>query len=376
MKASLAAALTAAAATALAARVAAAEAPRAAPPDPQVAALGLPEDTQPARDYPGWRRPERILVGPEVRARLPALREEFPGIEFVLVASEAEAVREAPLADAAIDLCAPQILAAGATGRLRWVQLMSAGVNRCLPLPEVQSGKIRVTAMQGVGSAALADHAMALVLALTRGLNLYLRDAQRGRWSPGLLDPQRHYELAGRTLLVVGLGGIGTEVARRAQSFGMRVIATRASGREHPAFVSHVGLPGELPALASEADVIVSCVPLTPATRGIFDARFFARMKPTAYFVNIGRGASVVTADLVRALETQRIAGAGLDVTDPEPLPADHPLWRLPNVVITPHVAWYSAALEEQRWRIARENLRRYAAGAPLLQPVDAARGY
>lgn len=344
--------------------------------DPQLAALGLQEDSRPSRDYPGWRRPERILIGSRGRTRISELQQVAPGVEFVVVSDEAEAVREAARADATIDLCSAEILSRGATGRLRWVQLMRAGVNACVPLPEVQDGKVLLTAMQGVASPVIADHAMALLLALTRALDVYLRDSERGRWDPLKLDAQRHYELNGRTMLVVGLGGIGTEVARRAHAFGMKIVATRASGRERPDFVSYVGLPDELLTLARDADVIVNCAPLTSATRGLFDAKFFAAAKPGAYFVNVGRGASVVTADLVAALESGRLAGVGLDVTDPEPLPADHPLWKRPNVVITPHVAGYSEAGFEKRWQLARENLRRYAAGEPLLQVVDPRRGY
>ncbi len=129
-------------------------------------------------------------------------------------------------------------------------------------------------------------------------------------------------------MLVVGLGGIGTEVARRTHALGMRVTATRASGHAGPDFVSYVGLPDELPKLAKEADYIVNCAPLTPQTTGIFNAEFFAALKPTAYFLNVGRGKSVVSADLAAALTAGRLAGAALDVVDPEPLPPDSPLWH------------------------------------------------
>src|SRR3954465_7145840 len=118
---------------------------------------------------------------------------------------------------------------------------------------------------------------------------------------------------------------------KRAHALGMKVVATRASGRTGPDFVSYVGLPDELPKLASEADFVVNTAPLTPQDTGIFDAAFFAKMKPTAYFINVARGKSVVTSALVEALNSKKIAGAGLDVTDPEPLPSDHPLWKAPN---------------------------------------------
>jgi phosphoglycerate dehydrogenase-like enzyme len=140
--------------------------------------------------------------------------------------------------------------------------------------------------------------------------------------------------------------------------------------------VSYVGLPDELLKLAGEADFIVNTTPLTPATSGLFDARFFAAARPGSFFINVGRGGSVVQADLVAALKSGRIAGAGLDVTDPEPLPPDDPLWKLPNVIITPHVSAASDLGMEARLAIARENLRRYVAGEKMLSVVDLDRGY
>ena len=140
--------------------------------------------------------------------------------------------------------------------------------------------------------------------------------------------------------------------------------------------MSLVGSPQELPRLAREADYVVNCLPLTAQTTGIFDRAFFAHMKPTAYFVSVGRGRSTVTADLDAALAAGTIAGAGLDVVDPEPLPPEDPLWRQPHVIITPHVSAMTAVSEEQRDALLRENLRRYVAGEPLLSVVDIERGY
>jgi len=175
---------------------------------------------------------------------------------------------------------------------------------------------------------------------------------------------------------VVGLGGIGMEVAQRAHAFGMQVIATRASGRNGPDYVSYVGLPDELLQLAARADYVVNCAPLTAQTTALFNRQFFATMKPGAYFLSVGRGQSTVTADLIEALEKHQIAGAGLDVTDPEPLPASSPLWHLPNVVITPHISATSPLSEEIRWTLLVDNVRRYAAGEPMLSVVDIGKGY
>jgi phosphoglycerate dehydrogenase-like enzyme len=137
-----------------------------------------------------------------------------------------------------------------------------------------------------------------------------------------------------------------------------------------------VGLPDELGKLAAEADFVVNTTPLTPATTGMFDAKFFATVKPGSFFVNVGRGQSVVQSELVAALKSGRLGGAGLDVTDPEPLPADSPLWKMPNVIITPHVSAQSDVDDDARFAIVAENLRRYVAGEKMLSVVDVVRGY
>jgi phosphoglycerate dehydrogenase-like enzyme len=166
------------------------------------------------------------------------------------------------------------------------------------------------------------------------------------------------------------------EVARRAHALGMKVIATRNTPSEKPPFVSEQGLSSDLLSFIVRADVIVNALPLTPETKGIFGRKAFDAAKRGALFINVGRGSTVVTSDLLAALTDGRIGGAGLDVTDPEPLPPDHPLWHLPNVLITPHVAAVTDLGEEPRWLIARENLRRYAAGGKLLSEVSVEKGY
>ena len=177
-------------------------------------------------------------------------------------------------------------------------------------------------------------------------------------------------------MLVVGLGGIGTEIARRASALGMKVTATRNSSRKGPAFVSYVGLADELHKLAAEADVVVNATPLTPKTKGLFNQAFFNVMKKGAYFINVGRGKSVVTDDLVEALESGHLGGAALDVMDPEPLPQGHDLWTMPNVILTPHIRAGSDAQMKRFWLLVRENLRRYVNGEKMLNVVDLKRGY
>ena len=344
------------------------------PIDALVANLGLVAGETPVRERADWAPLRKVLVpnlDPQV---LPQLRAAVPGVEFVVAQDAADAAKLAPGVDAAVGFCTPELLAAAP--KLRWVQSMSAGVERCVAIPAVRERKVLLTNMQRVAGPVMAEHVLALMLAISRNLHFYIPEQRAGRWTSEVPPPARSMALQGKTVLVAGLGGIGTEVARRAHALGMKVTATRASGREGPPFVSYVGLPEELHALAREADFVVNTLPLTEQTRGLFDAKAFAVMKPGAIFINVGRGGSVVQDDLVAALRNGRLAGAGLDVTDPEPLPAGHPLYSLPNVILTPHVAADSDLGNAARWAIVRENLRRYAAGEAMLSEVALATGY
>ena len=326
-----------------------------------------------SRDLPGWTPPTRIVVAMSSAAELARFQVSAPGVAL-LAAAEGDALAEQLAdADAYVGPCSQAVL--DAAPRLRWMQHVWVGVEGCVGLSGFSERGIVLTNMQRTSAIPIAEHAIALTLSLTRGLPQAIRDQQSGTWDGrGVATGMR--ELHGRTMLVVGLGGIGTEVARRAHGLGMRVLATRNSSREGPEFVERVGLSDELLTLAAEADVVVNATPLTAETTGLFDRAFFDAMKPGGYFISIGRGGSTVTADLMMALKSGRLAGAGLDVTDPEPLPADHPLWGLPNVVITPHVAAGSDVQDERTLILISENLRRYAAGEPLLNVVDVTRGY
>jgi phosphoglycerate dehydrogenase-like enzyme len=333
----------------------------------------LEEDKQPVRERPGWRKPTRILIAASAAPFLDRLKAAAPGVEFI-VAQGGRVSEQAAGVDAVIGMCTPELLAAGRS--IRWIQLVTAGVERCVSIPAVRERDILITNMQRIGGPIIAEHALAMMLALTRGLDVYVRAQDRHEWNRAMLPAGRMTVLQGKTLLVVGLGGIGSEVAERAHALGMKVVAIRASGRHGPSFVSYVGLPDELDKLAAQADFVVNTAPLTPQTRGMFDAGFFSRIKSGAYFINVARGASVDTSALIEALRSGKIAGAGLDVTDPEPPPPNHPLWSAPNVIITPHVAndsdlGYGAQLE-----VVAENLRRYTAGERMLSVVDVERGY
>lgn len=336
--------------------------------------LGLRESAVAMRDRPGWSKPQKVLLMGADATRVAWMQEAAPGVTLVPAPDRATASREAADADALIGECVPEVIEAGA--RLRWVQRMNAGVERCLAIPAFAQRGIALTNMQKLAGSVMAEHVLALVFGLTRGLAVYVPAQVKGEWADEAVPESRMQELKGRTMLVVGLGGIGTEVASRAHALGMTVIAIRNSGTDGPPYVAEVGLADKLLAFAARADVIVSTLPLTPETKGLMNKAFFDAVKRGGLFVNVGRGGTVVTRDLVNALMDGRLGGAGLDVTDPEPLPADHPLWRAPNVIITPHVAASLESNEGPRWIIARENLRRYVRGDKLLSEVDLKKGY
>lgn len=336
--------------------------------------LNLEAAPQPVREDPRWAPGGPIVVRVLSADQAIPLQTLAGSVPLITAATEAEAIRVAEDATAILGFCSAELLAAAP--RLRWLQLYSAGVEKCVGLPRIRSGEILLTNLRRVSGPGIAEHVMAMILALARGLPAHITAQADGNWNPALMKMEQRVELAGRTMLVVGLGGIGTETARRAHVFGMRVIAVRASGRPGPEFVAEVAGPDRLLELAGQADVVVNSVPLTPATTHLFDAVFFDTMRPSAWFINVGRGRSVVTNDLVTALREGKLAGAGLDVTDPEPLPADHPLWTLPNVIITPHIAAQSDRIVERVLAVVAENLRRYLAGEAMLNVVDPDAGY
>jgi phosphoglycerate dehydrogenase-like enzyme len=351
--------------------------PPAAPADVQalIARLGLHEAEQPVSERKGWHKPKVVLArDPGDATRRNSLQAAAPDTKVIFASDNAAALSGAANAEAIIGLCTPEILERAK--RVQWIQLLSAGVERCVGIPGIAERGLLITNMQRVAGPVMAEHVMAMTFALARDLPAYISAQSGGRWEREPRGAIRAVSLEGKTMLIAGLGGIGIEVAQRAHAIGMRVIATRASGREAPDFVSYVGLPDEMLKLLPEADVVVDTLPLTEQTRQLFDARSFAAMKAGAFFINVGRGGTVVTTDLVNALKQNHLGGAALDVTDPEPLPQDHPLWHLPNVIITPHVSSDSEFEESRHWEIACENLRRYVAGERMLSIVDVKRGY
>jgi phosphoglycerate dehydrogenase-like enzyme len=291
------------------------------------------------------------------------------GLRIVRAQSAAELGREIEDADVAM-LGASFYTAEAArvvrerAPRLRWIQTASAGYD-----PFVKHGvpaSIAVTNASGVWGATVAEHAMALLLGLTRRLpeaerNRAARDYRREEMSDLMQS------LEGGNLLVIGYGSIGREVARRADAFAMRVtVATRSGRADGRDAVTLDRLDTVLP----RADAVVACVPLTAATRQIISTQALAAMKPSAVLVNVARGEIVDQAALIEALRAGRLRGAGLDVFETEPLPADDPLWTLPNVILTPHVAGYAAASFDRLARLFVDNLHRLRAGQPLVNRV------
>lgn len=346
--------------------------------------LAFPEAATALRDQPGWKKPRRIVLSaagpynPTDPKTLAAWKAVSPGIELVVVRGVEEMAAQAPTADALLGVdnlvCDDRVLAAAKN--VRWIGIYSAGVESCLGKPALERAGLTVTNMRAVAGPVMAEHCIALMFALSRSLHVSVGRQARGEGWGGNFTGSEPQALTGKTVLIAGLGGIGMEVARRAHALGMTVIATRASSRDKPDFVSYVGLADELPTLVARADVVVSALPLIPTTTRLFDSRMFARMKKSAYFINVGRGGSVVTEDLVAALNEGVIAGAGLDVTEPEPLPTSHPLWKAKNIIITPHMSARSDLGQASREVLLREMVRRFAAGDKLLSVVDFKKGY
>jgi phosphoglycerate dehydrogenase-like enzyme len=316
----------------------------------------------------------RILLAARLAPEeVDAIRRAGPNVEIVVPRDESDTVAAAGEAEAILG--SPSVEAIRAARKLKWVQHWAAGVER-LPRELMQHPSV-LTNMQRVFAPVIAETAFALLLCLTRGLvqdsvpNFRLRKWDRGGGGVPLDD------LFQKTMGVVGLGGIGTEVARRAHhGFGMRVLAVDPKPLPRPDFVAELREPGWLPEMVPQVDVLVSCAPHTKETEKMFGEAVFRAMRKTAYFVNVSRGALVDQVALGRALKEGWIRGAGLDVTTPEPLPPEDPLWDCPNLAITPHNSGAAPIRQVRLVALVAENVRRYSTGLPLLNVVDKERGY
>jgi phosphoglycerate dehydrogenase-like enzyme len=292
----------------------------------------------------------------------------LPELNVVVTEDTAEAERAIVDADGAFGSISPTMLSKAR--RLRWVQAPAAAPPAGYYFPQLIEHPITVTNMRAIYNDHIGTHVMAYVLAFARGLAHYIPLQLRREWKPLPLDTGVIH-LPESTMLIVGAGGIGTEVARLAKAFGMIVLATDARRTAAPLGVDELHRPDQLDRLLPRADFVVLTVPHTPETEGFMDRSRFQCMKPSAFFINIGRGKTTCLADLVASLQAGEIAGAGLDVFEQEPLPRDHPLWILPNVLITPHVAGYGPYLDERRFEIVLDNCRAMINGTPLRNVVD-----
>ena len=257
-----------------------------------------------------------------------------------------------------------------ATPKLRWYHTVSAGVET-MPLPELAQRGIVLTNNSGSYDIQIAEHLMAFVFAASRQLHRY-RDQQRTpEWKE-----QTHQELRDATIVVYGMGSIGGEIARLAAAVGMRVIGVRRKAGPPGPGIDRVVAPDRLADVVGEADYLAVAAPLTDATRGAISREVISRMKTTAWIMNIARGAIVDERAMIEALQAKKIAGAALDVFTTEPLPPDSPLWKLDNVIITPHHSGSSPRASERTLALFAENLRRYKSGEPLINRVDYQAGY
>ena len=256
--------------------------------------------------------------------------------------------------------------------RLKWIQSESAGVENFTFLPGFAQGEIVLTNNKILQGPEIADHALGLLLALTRGIATAARGGSED-WNQKNYNP---IELRGKTAVIVGVGGIGTQIALRLNASGMTVIGVDPKDMPFNTYLSRTVAPDRLDSVLPQADVVFISAPLTPASRKIMGPREFDLMKVNSYFIAVSRGGLYDIDALVKALDTKKLAGAGLDVTDPEPLPKGHPLWKFPNVLITPHIAGRSDGENARYEALYIENLKRFAAGEPLLNVVDKEKGY
>jgi phosphoglycerate dehydrogenase-like enzyme len=314
-----------------------------------------------------WNPPPWVLK--ELQERFPQLRVVHPG-------TPEDLSRELHDAEVAIGSTLPPLELARA-GQLKWVHSPAAAVHQFM-VPEFIASPARLTNGREVFGETAGEHVIALILALARQLPVCLRFQARKVWGQQLLwnSNARPRTIAGATLGLVGLGAIGSAVARRAKALGMDVLAVRKHPEKRAENVSALYSPQEISTLLSQSDFVVLAAPVTPESRRVIDASRLAQMKPTACLINVGRGALVVEVALAKALQEKQIAGAALDVFEEEPLPADSPLWALDNLLITPHCAGFIDNLWERHVEEISANLKRYLAGQPLVGLVDKTLGY
>jgi phosphoglycerate dehydrogenase-like enzyme len=317
---------------------------------------------------------KKILVAYEDPELADQLRRITPRAKIVPVTA-ANVMQEITDADAFVgDITSTEVRAGK---NLKWVGVMSAGVERILFPPDgssdLRQSSIILTNNKIVQGPEIADHALAMLLMLSRNLYALYNNDRQQIWNP---DSFKGIELNGKTAVVVGMGGIGTQIAVRANAFGMTVIGVDPEDKPFLPFVQRVVKPDQFDDVIPQADVVFLSVPDTPKSHKMMGSREFELMKKKSYFIAVSRGGIYDTAGLVKALDEKRLAGAGVDVTDPEPLPKEHALWRFENVIITPHIAGRSDQDAGRMTETIKENVRRFVAGKPLINVVDKQKGY
>jgi len=304
-----------------------------------------------------------------------AIRSRWPGMRVVHLPDYERLARELPDTDIFVGYSLRAEQLAGAR-KLRWIHSTAAGVAQ-LMYPELRDSGIVVTNPSGIFSAPMAEHTMGLLIALARNFPDSVRHQDRGVWSQQLLwDKRPLTELNGKLLLIVGYGSIGHELARRAKAFDMRVWGVSRTGRGDATLAERIVPVSQLHDVLPHADYVVLCAPETPQTRHLIGAREIALLKPTAYLLNVARGSLLDPSALIAALQAEKLAGAALDVTDPEPLPAEDPLWHAPNLLLTPHTSAISDRLWSREISLLLDLLQRWFEGRELFNLVDLHRGY
>lgn len=298
----------------------------------------------------------------------------IPGANLVMATDRATAAREIVDADAVIGAPRGDLLKLGKN--VKWVQIMSAGVETVLHLEGsnyLRDSDIVLTNNQIVQGPEIADHALAMLLTLSRGLLKFERARTTEDWQP---RPYPGIELRGKTAVVVGVGGIGSQISLRAWAFGMNVIGVDPEDIPFSPFISRVVKPDMIDSVMPLADVLFISAPHTPQSHKMIGPKQFELMKQNSYFIAVSRGGTYDLNSLIKSLDSRRLAGAGVDVMDPEPLPKGNALWKFDNVVITPHIAGRS---DQDRGRMVGtigQNIRRFIAGQPLINVVDKKKGY
>jgi phosphoglycerate dehydrogenase-like enzyme len=295
----------------------------------------------------------------------------LPQLSIVVAGNRNEADAAIADADAAFGTLPPDLLRKA--GRLRWLQAPNAAPPAGYYYPELIAHAVVVTNFREIFNDHIGAHIMAFVLAFARGLHRYIPQQLRREWRAAGRETGDVIHLPETTALIVGVGGIGAEAARLAAAFGITVIGVDSRREDKPSGVKELHHPDRLDDQLPRADFVILTVPHTPATEGFMNRARFQRMKRTAFFINIGRGKTTRLDDLVAALQAGEIAGAALDVFEQEPLPADHPLWTMPGVLITPHTAGHGPYLDDRRYEIILDNCRRFLKGEPLRNVVDKA---